>query len=259
MMPRPSAPARFSAGFGALAVLGVLLLVSAIGAHVWKQDLVAGEVRVTGTRVVRPADIVRLAAVPLKEKLFTIDLEPIQKRVMKHPYVKQVSVERDVPDRVVIRIAEREPVAAIVRDRLLYVDDDGMILPPARSEALFDLPVITSAVPWQRIAPGRVVTGAAVREALDVLRMTRAISDGLYRRVSEVHISADGNLVLYTAEFSVPVMLGRGDMAAKLAKLESFWNAIVTDRGIQDLASIDVRFEDMVVVRRVGNEDTRQQ
>jgi cell division protein FtsQ len=259
MMPRPPSSARPLAGVGAFAVLGVLLLAGLIGAHVWKQDLVAGEVRVTGARVVRPAVITKLAAVPLKEKLFAIDLESIQERVLKHPYVKRASVERDVPNRIVIRIEEREPVAALVGDRLLYVDDDGTILPPARSDVLFDLPVITSAIPWQRLTPGRVLTGAAVREALDVLRIARAISDGLYRRVSEVHITADGNLILYTAEFSVPVILGRGDMATKLAKLESFWNSIVTNRGIQDLASVDVRFEDMVVVRRVGNEEPRQQ
>jgi cell division septal protein FtsQ len=55
--------------------------------------------------------------------------------------------------------------------------------------------------------------------------------------------------VLFTAETGVPVVLGRGDIAVKLVKLDGFWKQIVMQRGATQLKTVDLRFADQVVVR----------
>ena len=102
-------------------------------------------------------DILALAAVPGNSLMFELDLYAIEQRVTKNPYVKSVAAHRDIPDRVWISIEERIPVAAIVLDRLYYLDADGYVLPPAQSESIFDLPVLTG------LPSGEFVSGARTK------------------------------------------------------------------------------------------------
>ena len=78
-----------------------------------------------------------------------------------------------------------------------------------------DLPVITGAVPAAECVPGKRITSPAVRDALVLLDMARSISDECYRRISDVAVGTGETLILYTAEFGVPVIVRRGDLASQ--------------------------------------------
>jgi cell division protein FtsQ len=250
-MPEPAAnPAKYSSvHYVVMGVLMVLVLAGLIGAQIWKRDLKVAGVRTEGNRILSSADVQRLANVPVGVRLFDLDLATIEKRVEKNPFVREAAVQRDLPDRIAIKIEERVPIAALSGSRLLYLDADGVILPSVRSENVFDLPVITGAVQEQDRLPGRKVTGKSLQDAVQLLRAALELDENLYRRISEVSIRDNGDLVAYTVDFGVPVIFGRGDLAMKLATLESFWNSVVNGRGANELASIDVRFTDQVVVR----------
>jgi cell division protein FtsQ len=240
-------------GHGNGIFLLVLLLVLGAGIWVtsflWKRDLTVREVYTSGNRIVSTAELVRLANIARGGRLSDVDLGAAQKRVLKNTFVREASVHRDLPDRIEIRVEEREPVAALANERLMYVDAKGMVLPPVRSEYLFDLPVITGAPALENCAAGKVVTHPAITEALRLILAARGLNESVYRRISEVHILPGGDLMLYTAEFGVPVLVGRGDLVNKLVRLEGFWNTIVSSRGADALETVDIRFADQVVVR----------
>lgn len=231
----------------------VLLLVAmvgvALGAHMWTRDLAVREIKTEGNRIVPSSEILNLAAIPKNQRLFDVDLNQARKRVQANQFIRTVSVNRDVPDRISITVDERVPVAAIPGDRMLYIDADGVILPPARSEYIFDLPVLTGAIPLSECVPGKRVTSDVLREALQIVVTTQKLSDDFYRLVSEVHIDPAHSIELFTSESGVPVLFGRGDVPAKLVKLEAFWKEFVSQRGAGELQYIDLRFEDQVVVR----------
>lgn len=232
-----------------MGVLVLFVLAGLVGAQIWKRDLKVAGVRTEGNRILSTLDIQRLANVPAGVRLFDVDLAAIEKRVEKNPFVREAAVQRDLPDRIAVRIEEREPIAALSSNRLLYLDAEGMVLPFVRSENVFDLPVITGALQEQDCTPGHKVTGKSLQEALQLLRAALELDENLYRRISEVSIRDNGDLVAYTVDFGIPVVFGRGDLAMKLATLESFWSSVVNSRGANELASIDVRFTDQVVVR----------
>jgi hypothetical protein len=148
-----------------------------------------------------------------------------------------------------IRVDERVPVAAIIAGKTLFVDAEGMILNGIRSDFAFDLPVITGAQTVQECKPGRKIVHPALREALQVVLASQRLSNSVSRRISEIHLQPNGDLLLYTAEYGVPVNFGRGNIVDKLALLEGFWTGVVSSRGGQSLRSVDVRFTDQVVAR----------
>ena len=237
----------------------VVLLAIAVGttiaANVWKRDLRIAHVRTEGNRIVGENEILDLAAIPKNGKLYAVDLSDARLRVKQNPFVKTVSVNREAPDGVSITVTERVPIAAIVLDRLLYLDVDGFVLPLVRSEGVSDLPVLTGDLPAAACIPGKRIISANVLDALEILATARMIGEELYRLISEVHIDGDRDIVLYTSESGVPVVFGRGDAAMKLLKFDGFWKAIVTQRGAGELRTVDLRYADQVVVRWMTDDE----
>jgi cell division protein FtsQ len=232
----------------------MLLLIAGIvavglGANSWKRDLPVVAVRVGGNAIVSSAEILRLAAIPPRAKLFAVDLAAVQKRVLQNPFIRSVSVNRQGPEGVRLTVTERRPVALLAAAQLLSVDEEGTVLPAVRSDQLFDLPVLTGAIPPAECVPGKRITGYAVHEALGALAVARRMDDDLFRRISEIAVSETGDLVMHTAEAGVPVILGRNDMPMKLVTFDGFWRQIVERRGPKYLQLVDLRFEDQVVAR----------
>jgi cell division protein FtsQ len=239
----------------ALCCIGVLAIGALVAARLWRNDLTVRKVGIEGVRIVPSEDIFHLAAVPMDKKLYDVPLADIRERVRKSPFVRDVAVHRDPPDRILIQVEERTPIAVIAAGRMFFVDADGMVLPMIRSDSVFDLPIITGVEGLQPCESGKELSHPAIREALLVVRAAQMLDDGMYRRISEIHIEPSGGLLMYTADTGVPVILGHGDITAKLEKFHEFWSAVVTPRGPQALASIDLRFSDQVVVRWTTHEE----
>lgn len=240
---------RGRGGLLLLAVLVILIAGASIGAAVWRADLPVRAAVTEGNRIIGRDAILRMAAVPMDRRLMDIDLGAIRTRVLKNPYFRDASVNRDLPDRIVIHVDERVPVAMLIADRTLYVDAEGMILTGIRSDAVFDLPVITGAAAVQDCRPGKRVTHPALKEALQIVLAAERLGSSVSRRISEIHLRQNGDLLLYTSEFGIPVAFGRGDIVDKLTLLESFWTGVVSSRGGQALQAVDLRFTDHVIAR----------
>jgi len=238
-----------------LILLTVATIGVAVGARIWMSDLPVSGVRIEGLRIVPSEEIFHLAAVPMEKQLYDVKLSEVRDRVRQNPFVKDVAVHRDPPDRILIQVEERVPQAVVAAGRMFYVDAEGMLMPVIRSENAFDLPVITGAAEVQQCEIGTHLTHPAIREALLLVMAAQRLDDALYRRISEVHIEPSGDLLLYTADGGVPVVVGRGDITTKLERFDAFWTAVVTSRGAQTLASVDLRFADQVVVRWTTNDE----
>jgi cell division protein FtsQ len=236
-----------------LLALACVTIGVAIAAGVWRHSLPVRGVRIEGTAIVHEADIFHIAAVPMDKPLYEVDLKSIRSRLRQNPYVKDVAVQRDPPDRILIQIEERVPVALVAAGRMYYIDADGMLMSVIRSESAFDLPIITGAAALQPCDAGKRLTHPALVEALHLIQVARQLDDGLYRSISEVHVVADGGITLYTADEGVPVTVGHGNITTKMEKCAAFWSAVVSNRGAQALASVDLRFADQVVARWKSN------
>ena len=231
-----------------LAGLLVAAVAATLGAHYWKRELRVHSIEIYGNRVVSDEEILLLAAVRGDTGLYDVDLRAVQQRVAAQPYIARVAVSRNVPDEITIEVTERVPLAVLPAGRLLALDAEARVLPPARAEVLFDLPVLTGIAP-RELVPGRLLEAPGIQQAVMLLRMAEQAGDDLYRRISEVHVRSDGTLLVYTAESSVPVLFGSGDLARKLVTFDGFWRTIVTRRGSTGLRSVDMRYADQVVAR----------
>ncbi len=232
--------------FSVLVVLGVGLVILA---NMWKSDLIVKRIVIEGTRIVHPNEIRQLAHVTEGDKLFDVDLMTVQRDIATHPYVKAVVVERDVPSTLKITITERLPRAMISRQEIMYLDEAGIVLPPALSRELLDLPVVSGLPPGMALKPGSRLNHKDIRECLEILEAARLVSKEVYHLISEVRLRNGGDVVLYATEWGIPIIYGRGEPVRKLVYLETLWRDVVRQGGSQHIQYIDLRFENQIVVR----------
>ena len=147
---------------GSACTLGYLLL-----APVFRVQAV--EVR--GNRALPPDQAVRQSRA-LKTNLFLLDISQVEGRLKEVPYVERVRVERVLPDRVRLTIAERFPRVSWCNtissnDRYL-VDDSGLLVAaeqPDMPELIYVVDMGQAAAPLKQ---GGHVDAEAVRAAQQV-------------------------------------------------------------------------------------------
>jgi cell division protein FtsQ len=124
-------------------VVVIVLLVGLVAGALWlvffSSVLAVSGVRVTGTEVLDPRVVRRVAAVPVGSPLATVDLDAISQRLQSLPAVKSVDVSRSWPDRIRVEVTERTAVAVVEQgDTLRGLDDEGVMFRhyPSRPRSL---------------------------------------------------------------------------------------------------------------------------
>lgn len=97
----------------------------------------------------RPVDdqsLLKLAAVPLgKVSLFQLNLSSIEKKLLSHPWIRDVRLQRRFLRTLVITVEFRQPQAVIQTSKgaLAYVDADGRVFGAVDLKFSFDLPILS--------------------------------------------------------------------------------------------------------------------
>jgi cell division protein FtsQ len=230
-------------------VLIALVICLGFGANAWKSSLKINQIKIKGNRIVNTNEIIQLSQIQIGALLYKADLTAIKKNVMSHYFIKDVIVERNLPNSIDIQIIERIPVAMVNLSEPLYLDEDGVVLPKAVSYKIFDLPMISGISTGESFIFGTTITQPDEIDALQLLAVLRTVNRPLYHNISEIQLRNGGDIVLYSAEGGVPIIFGRGEMSDKITRLEIFWNDIVCTRGVQDLQYVDLRYKDQIVAR----------
>ena len=237
--------------YAIFALILIFVIMSWLGTMQWKEHLSVSGIIVEGEHILSKEEVVKLAQISLKTKMYDVDLTAIQKNIIKNHFVKSVEVTRDAPATIRIAVEERTPIALLSlpgKNDLLYIDDEGYILPHVASQAIFDLPIISGVDSITVVDVGQPTPQTDVLAAIEALEIARRVSNELFHMISEVRIHTGHDMVLYSADTGIPIIFGRGDAAKKIVKLDAFWKKFTMEQGAQNIRYIDVRFEDQVVV-----------
>jgi cell division protein FtsQ len=236
--------------YAASILIGILCVAVALGAAGWKKALMLHALEVEGERIVTREDVVELSHVTSQSALFEINLAALQASLESNAFISHASVQREMPSTVRIQITERVPSAMLVlagRNEHLYLDDEGYLLPPVVSEAIYDLPVITGLDSAQTFRPGVRTTNADILAALEILKAARSVGAEVSHLISEVRVNNGHDIVLYAFDGGTPIIFGQGRAIEKMATLDAFWKKFIVEGNVRELEYIDLRFAGQVV------------
>ena len=217
---------------------GVPAALRAARAHAY---FALSSIEIDGNRRLTRRDVLEWAGVTDGSSVWDAKPTAIRRRLLRHPAVRSVHVERELPRRLRIAVQERRPVAILVSGGLQYVDRDGHVIGPLRDADSRDFPLITG---FDADGAGDLV-GMGVHRALQLLRWCERLN--AFDDVSEIHVDRHRGLTVFPRRTAVAVVIGWGQWRDKLrrsARVFAAWEGH-TER----LALVDLSFRDQVVVR----------
>ena len=168
------------------------------------------EVTINGNRMASKEQISSLSRVDIHSNLLAINTGQVKSLLQSHPWIANAQIKRNWPNRLLINITEKKPVALLSTDSgLHYLDRKGHLIAAAENSQDLDFPVISGLdnLPSDTDHPGN--NSVLLQEAMEFLRLAAMNSTILPRQnISEIHISDKGKLKLFLLEKAFPIHLG---------------------------------------------------
>jgi cell division protein FtsQ len=220
-------------------VIAVVLLVY-FGSIAVKSVLHINKIVFTGNEHLTDEELKNLAGLKGTDNLAEISSSRVFSRMMESPWIRDVSIRKELPDRLHILIKEAEPFALLdIKGRLFIVDDKGKMLEELKDSPIPFLPVISGdpfgkkEVYLQALDLARVIKEKGLLSNSDYLEI-------IANRLQDISVNIDG----------VIVKVGAGDYEDKLLRFTDIEEEI-KKRNIH-IDYIDLRFANKAVVKPVN-------
>jgi len=199
------------------------------------------KVLIYGNRHLGYVSVVELAGLKGGENLLTLDLERVYERLHSSAWIRSVSMRKELPETLVIRIEESKPVALLQSgEGLFVVDSEGLLLERVSEAPVYFLPVIVHGA-----ADGSVEFNEAVKLASAI----NDIKDAREIQLVEIAGLEDGARNMVVRLDGIDIKVGEGNYREKLVRYFELSREI--DRRNIDVDYIDLRFANRVVVKPV--------
>jgi len=194
------------------------------------------QLSVLGLKRVRQNQVLAKAGFVVGTNVFCISLDEIRERVEDLEWVRYAAVQRVLPDEIVIKIAERDPIGLTrIRGETYLFDIDGKILDPDTASGS-SFPILDTLRLNDRAGNLRKVQ--TYRKVMDEVGETS---------LSEVHINDAGEVTIVSASDPVAINLGIADFHNRWIKYLQL-KPQIQQRYPQALR-VDLRFKNQVIIK----------
>jgi cell division septal protein FtsQ len=206
------------------------------------------EVEVEGYRKISRETLLSLITIEGMPNLFTVRLKEIAKRVESHPWIDHVKVRKIFPNKILIQVEERKPIAILQLEELYYIDQQGVIFSRAGDRDEYNYPFLTGltrdVLEKDPAAATRLIT-----KALELLRAADKEKTSPLEEISEVHMEKGFGVQCFTQNEGLEVRMGWDHFGEKLKRLSLIWSDL-RKRG-WSATSIDCSDLERMVVKRI--------
>ena len=239
-----SGKAKLSLAFGILIVLGVGL------SFALPEVTRVEKVTVNGMSVVSEAEIVDALHLSPQVNLVNADLGAMESRVLSNPKIARVRVRRSFPDRLVVDIAERLPVACVlvteeIGTRSIAIDAQGIAFACLEQGNPLSarLPVL-SGIRFEHFQAGQSLPAFLVPLLGDIAELSR-LSPSPLEAFSEIKVQkiagSEAEVLLYPAGSTVPIRMPARLNAANLGQALLVLDILAGRTGADKVEEVDFR------------------
>jgi cell division protein FtsQ len=230
---------------------GVVLSLSCVFIHdvVTQCDFFrAKKITITGLHRLSEQQVLQQARIEPNANILSVNLDLARKRLLRHPWIAEARVARELPDTIAIAIREQEPLAVIDLGGKFIINTRGEVFKAWEQKDTTDLPLVTGLAFSDIRLP--MDKGSLGFEALMGVLQIGQISGGVLpnRRVRRIHVDQDLGLTLYAFDEKTVVKLGYRDFPEKLRRLETLLYRFEKQQNWTGFDSIDLVNLNRVVV-----------
>lgn len=202
-------------GLLAAAALFGFLLIFAYSCLLSASYFEIREISVRGVKELTEKDILALAKIKPHSNILAVNTDAVAGRIAANPWVKHIYIGRELPNRLVLDVRERKPVALMKEAGNFYlIDGGGFVFKKLSKGDEVDLAIITGVNVQSKVKT------PLFTEALKLLEVLAASDQhGFLGTVSEVHVDDVFGLSILTDQ-GLHLKLGRENFTSKLNQLQ---------------------------------------
>lgn len=192
--------------------------------------------------------VIALSGIEPGDNIFYANLRSARRSLRDNPFVEDVTIRRNLPDRISVQLKERRSVGYIVTtDGYIQVGEDGRLLAIQQSLSNYSLPVISGVELSELPAIGGFIKNEKLKQALEVLQHC---DQTLLNNIAELNVGQDYYILAYTNQ-KVEVRLGGLDnIEQRLQDLNQILTTVVgTQIAVDQILYIDMRYEGQPVIK----------
>jgi len=194
-------------------VMGVLLIFSynLVLTSPW---LKLEKTTVKGCANTTEQDLLLVSGIKPATNILALNVDGIARKIKTNPWVEEVYVVRELPNRLIIEIQERKPMALVKReDSLYFMDSHGVIFKKFEGEEA-NLPVLTGCAEDGKEDP------VLVRKSIELINLLSASNSfPQIKNVSEIHGEENIGFSIFL-DSGLCLKIGFGDYEGKLKRLK---------------------------------------
>jgi cell division septal protein FtsQ len=244
---------RVKTVFGFLMIIPTVFALSAAFAHAY-HALLDGpwfrlqEIQISGLKTVDRKEVLNALGIPRNASLLTVKVSERAQAVRAIAWLQDSLVKVDLPDRIVVEVVEREPVAVVFADEFFVMDRDGLLFAPTAVDAHPMLPLVTGFA-----GSGLKLGDRLPAEALDSFRRLMAALAGsqswfALNQISECRWHNEEGFILYTTVKAIPIELGWDDYERKLGHLRQVLAHLSQRQLLETVKRIDLDYPNRAFV-----------
>jgi len=206
------------------------------------------EIAVTGSKYIPVEKIVENSQV-VKQNIWYIIFDTgssgssrVVKRLKDIPWISDISLQFELPDRIIINIKERQPIAIVkTDDTSFYIDEEGFVVSNVDTLNNWNFPVIRGLD--RDIFLGKKLI---VNNLDTLIQSLKSCDPVIVENFPEVEVDEKGDIILYSRN-NIKFNLGgdKKEIPEKLSLLPSISQSI-SDKGLA-IESVDMRYKRFVI------------
>ncbi len=214
------------------------------------------EVELEGANTISKRELIGLSGIKPGDNIFSLDFEKIRERILENPWVREASIERRLPDKIIIHVDERVPFAlARISDRIYLVDRFGEPFKPLDPKENFSAPVITGIElkggPSTSKGPV-LIDKDKMKIAVSIIKMSKKGVRALgFNNISQIDFPNERNVVIYTADKAVPFSLDRKRYKRQFYRAEKILVQLYNSGQYPKVLSVKVGYGDDMALARL--------
>lgn len=228
-----------------LAVAAALIVIAVGGYALINSDFwLIKSITVVGNRRLTSKQVVNLAGVDYKTSLLRLPAAEITANLKKNPWVGDVQLARDLPDRLTIKIREREPYVGLKQgDKVFILDNTGFVVQSVGTFTTETAMPVISDIKIGRLKVGARGKGVALTGALKSLSV---LSPEVRAKTTWISVPSLEKLTFQTAD-GLEIVYGGPEGAAK----KNFVIKKILQDSSGKIVHINVTAPDNPVVRKL--------
>ncbi len=205
-------------------------------------------IHIQGCRSTTKDKVLDLSGIDIYSNLLTLDKKKVKENIEAHDWIEHAEIKKDWPSQLEITVRERIPVAlAAINGEMFYLDRKGVAFVRIQPPDDMDYPVI-SGLSEDALAVNE--NRALLQDALSFLRLAAKGESILPKQnISEIHLTEDGEIILFLVSRPFPIYLGRGNISRKYYRLAKVLYWLYKKKEFDETAYIRMHYmEDKVLI-----------